>query len=588
MGKSKRTETSVTVTKKARALPPIHESQERLAKRALECDEDEAIIIVAPPGNGKTRAMGRYIKLRQEEGGLSLTFYVGATAYMCNKQSYEVGSTFDYCFQYAKQHRQITQMLMEGTSVVTTMTPAMFNKVCFGDHNAKVDKKDPDYEEKIGLVDVLQYFKSTILRMVQGTKCTTIRFVLDEMHIFFDHGYPDAIKALRKAADPIEIVVTGMTATLPDDMTPLAAMTGCDVPAIIEYTPEEMAAFDKDLRLQPNVGSFETIKMADASREDRFADSMANMAATIVGAMLEGEKTILTRTCLEHATSIVLAKQAHGGGGQTFAHLTEEPMKCVDKNGKLTGEFKPHHEALIIAHSTLCGASTAWTELATLQGQEDVRDFSVHDLRSSEVTSLDQAIKGYNDTFKAQEKPTLAIMNPTMRHSTNALGKNTSGARCYGHWTRKGLKQLAGRLSRPCTLVEGDIVPQAYTLIHYESDWQLDVLAIRATRVSPRDVKLSEEESKMLDQVLASEALDKKAKATIEQNVYKLAKADERRILGGTTMVTDYLEALTKQEKMEEMLAKREAAIKELLTYKGAENELKTELKLAEQTPNEE
>lgn len=72
MGKSKRTETSVTVTKKPRALPPIHESQERLAQRALECDEDEAIIIVARPGNGKTRAMGRYIKLGQEEGGLSL------------------------------------------------------------------------------------------------------------------------------------------------------------------------------------------------------------------------------------------------------------------------------------------------------------------------------------------------------------------------------------------------------------------------------------------------------------------------------------------------------------------------------------
>ena len=234
--------------------------------------------------------------------------------------------------------------------------------------------------------------------------------------------------------------------------------------------------------------------MADASREDRFADSMANMAAVIVGVMLEGEKTILTRTCLEHTTSIVIAKQAHGGGGESFAHLSQESMKCVDENGKLTGEFKPHNEALIIAHSTLCGASIAWTELATLQGQEDVRDFSVHDLRSSEITSLDQAIKGYNDTFKAQEKPALAIMNPTMRHSTNAVGKNTSGAMCYGHWIRNGLKQLGGRLSRPCILVEGDIVPKAFKLLHFESDWQLDVLGIRATRVSPCDVKLSEEE----------------------------------------------------------------------------------------------
>ena len=92
----------------------------------------------------------------------------------------------------------------------------------------------------------------------------------------------------------------------------------------------------------------------------------------------------------------------------------------------------------------------------------------------------------------------------------------------------------------------------------------------------------------MLDQVLASETLDKKAKAAIEQNVYKLAKADDRRILGNTTMASDYLEALTNKEKMAEMLLKRKAAIDELLTYKGAEDELKAELKMAEQTLDEE
>eukprot|EP00966_Prymnesium_polylepis_P118275 2734610-Prymnesium_polylepis.2 len=507
MGKSKRTETtSVTITKKARALPPIHESQERLAQRAAEYDEDEAIIIVAPPGFGKTRAVGRYLKLRQEES-LSLTFYVGATAYMCNKQSFEVGSNFDYCFQYAKQHRQITQMLLEGTSVVSTMTPAMFNKVCFGDAESKKNGWDP-----------LRYFKGNILQMVQGTMCTTIRFVLDEMHTFFDHGYPNAIRGLRGAARPTNVVVTGMTATLPDDMKPLAAMTGCDVPTIIEYTSEEMAAFNNDMRPQPAVRQFKTIKMVDASHDDRFANNMANMAALIVGAMLEGETTIKTRTCLEHATSIVLAKQAHEGGGQAFAHVKEEPMQCVDKNGKLNGEFKPRHEALVIAHSTLCGASTAWVELATLQGQEDVLDFGLNDLRSSEITSLDQAIKDFKDTFKNQEKRVLAIINPTMRHSSNAFGKNCSGIICVGNWTSKGLKQLAGRLSRPCILEPGDIVPKEFKLLHLESDWQHSVLGIRATRVSPREVKLADEESKMLDQVLASESLDKKARKAIEDN----------------------------------------------------------------------
>jgi hypothetical protein len=471
-------------------------------------------------------------------------------------------------------------MLLQGTSVVSTMTPAMFKKLCFGDKDAKVDKKDPNYEDKIKQVDVLQYFKTTILHMVQVTKCTTIRFVLDEMHTFFEHGFPNAIKALREVAMPTNIIVLGMTATLPDDMKPLSVMTGCDVPTIVEYTPQETQAFDDDMRPQPNVGEFQTIKIADASRDDRFADNMDNMATLVVGAMLEGETTIKTRTCLEHATSIVLAKQAHQCGGQAFTHVQEEPMRRADSNGALSGKFKPCHEALIIAHSTLCGASTGWVELATMQGQEDVRDFSVHDLRSAEITSLDKAIHGFKNTFKAQIKPALAIINPTMRHSSNAFDKNTSGIICVGNWTPKGLKQLAGRLSRPCVLEDGDIVPKQYKLVHLESDWQHDVLGIRSTRVSSRDVKLSEEESPLLDQVLSSGELDKKDKTTIEQNVYKLAKADDKRVLGNTTMASDYLEALTSSEKKNAMLAKRMAAIDSLLCYKGAEDELKAELEM--------
>ena len=141
MGKSKRSAKKPSLqAKKARTLPPIHNSQECLAQRAARFGEDEAIIIVAPPGYGKTRAIGRYIKLR-EEGQQSLTVYVGATAYMCHKQSFEVGSDFQYSFQYASQHRPIKAMLMDGRSVVTTMTPSMFNKLVFGDAESRVVHK---------------------------------------------------------------------------------------------------------------------------------------------------------------------------------------------------------------------------------------------------------------------------------------------------------------------------------------------------------------------------------------------------------------------------------------------------------------
>ena len=62
--------------------------------------------------------------------------------------------------------------------------------------------------------------------------------------------------------------------------------------------------------------------------------------------------------------------------------------------------------------------------------------------------------------------------------------------------------------------------------------------------------------------------------------MYKLAKADDKRVLGNTTMASDYLEALTSSEKKNAMLAKRMAAIDSLLCYKGAEDELKAELEM--------
>ena len=93
---------------------------------------------------------------------------------------------------------------------------------------------------------------------------------------------------------------------------------------------DEMAAFDTDLRPQPNVGNFETIKMPDASGDGRFSSSMQSMAPLIVGAMLAGENSIKTRQCLMHASSKVLAKQAHEGGGQVFQQVTQKPRQCND------------------------------------------------------------------------------------------------------------------------------------------------------------------------------------------------------------------------------------------------------------------
>ena len=547
-------------TKKVRVHLPIHDSQEALALRGMQVDEDLlSIVFLAPPGYGKTRAVARYISLRKEKD-ISLTFFVASTAYMAFKQSVEIGSNFSYCYQHAKQSTTISRMLMEG-SVLTTMTPAMFHKVVLGE-NRNQEQMDP-----------LLYFKTTILPMVSASKCTTIRFMLDEIHTYLSDGIPEAVDELRKAAAPIKVVVSGLTATLnADDAAKLAHLTGHDTPFFIEYTDKEMATFRSDLCCQPKVGSFTSVSLPDPSQMDKFAPEMEDMAMLIVGAMLIDETTIKTRTCLEHATSKIVAKLAHEGGGEIMRHAKPAPMQQIDKKGKLAGTTKDHQHALVVAHATLCGASTALVELDAAHGQEGVCDYSYHDLRSSNISTLDDQIDNFKASFLAQEKLALAIINPSMRHSTNAFDKNTSGAVAVGcKWNKKGLKQLAGRLGRPSKMKEGDIVPKEFLLLHLDSDWQKAVLSIRSVRVSMRSVVLSEDEASLLQQIMESDRPDKE-KYLIEANVCKLATADDKKTLGDSTMCMDYLEALTDETKFTDVNSLYEAKRAELLTYKDAED----------------
>lgn len=70
-----------------------------------------------------------------------------------------------------------------------------------------------------------------------------------------------------------------------------------------------------------------------------------------------------------------------------------------------------------------------------------------------------------------------------------------------GNWTPAELKQLGGRLGRPCELLKNDIIPMSHSLIHITSEWANSVADIGLKRHSPRTVVVPEEVKPLLEQM---------------------------------------------------------------------------------------
>jgi len=543
----------------ASTLPAIHASQDALGRRAFDLDESKtACILTTEPGGGKTRAMAQYLSLRNAVE-LAANFYVGSSAYMCHKQSYELGANFKYCYQVDKQGRESVDLLTSGRSVVTTMTPKMFRKMLFGDDESE---------------HPLAFFKRTLLASVLSVGCTKIRFVLDEIHSI---TLADEVAALRATAAEagVEVIVAGLTATPPhlddeEELRTYQKLTGREDVQLVTYSDAELSTYNASLRQQPTPGSFTKTLLADPTTDPRHAGHVADLKTLLLGGLLAEETTIKARACMEHVTSEVVADQAHACGGAVFKTIDKEQMRQADAHGQL-GEPMLCYESVIIAHGTLCGASKAYGHLEALVGTEGAPDYNCHDLRTSNICALDTAIDAFKSNFRAQARPQLAVINPSMVHSTNAFEKNVSGALAVGGtWDKRRLTQLAGRLGRPCQLQEGDIVTDSFKLVHIDSEWQRNVLGIRSARVSARAVKHTEQVSALLDELEAS-ALADHAKKAIEQACARLARADEKRLLGQTAMAQEYMEAVLDTDKKRTLLDEFEDACARLITYKEDE-----------------
>ena len=525
------------------------DSQGDLAKQAASVSEDTAIVFAAAKPYEHLPMISRYIKLRQQEE-TSLTFVVASTAYNCIHVASEVGATFPKCFQYDKQHKRITTMLLQGASVTTTCTTVMFEKMTLGVQREanKTHKREGSEAE---ILNPMLYFQSTILRMVDGTKCKTIRFVLDDLPNALCHGLPKGVAAMREAANPNKVIVTGL-ASAPVDDKALQVLTGCSRTSVFECGESEA-------RHQVSIGTLTTVPLRPP-RDDE-ADMKA-MQTLIVGAMLAKESTIHARASLEHATSKVVAGIAHSKLPAFLCGLESLLMYKFNQNGKLTGSLSMRHPALLIAHSTMSGANAALIEMEN----DTSKSYSHHDLRHSKTAPLNRAIASFAEAFRGQVHPSLAVINPTFKQESELLRKSVTGIVAVGcKWTTDGLKKLTDQFARPSKYEEGDIKPKEFTVVHLDSEWQRSVLSIRSADISSRhpDARLSDELAKKLDAVLAV-----RDDRSIEANTYRLAAADARKLLGESTMCSDYLDTLLDSDKQAALLDEFKDTHEKLITYK--------------------
>ena len=117
-----------------------------------------------------------------------------------------------------------------------------------------------------------------------------------------------------------------------------------------------------------------------------------------------------------------------------------------------------------MAHAAPAGTEKHKALLEELRGEEGVRDFVLHDLRASEMAAARVALETFLAGFKEQRSGAqIAFVKLSQTQGTNDFAKNITAIVAVGDYTPASLKQLGGRLSRPCELVAGDIVPKAFS-----------------------------------------------------------------------------------------------------------------------------
>ena len=547
-------------TKRPRA--DVHPIQEALAGRV----PDEPGIIVAPMGSGKPRMAGNFLDrivpehvaaLEEDVPGV-LTIVVVTDAKHGREQAAQYGT--DFLGPYHDSECGAVLRLLKGDGhAARIMIPfATFRKLCYKKKGGSCGMWD--LLEKLGQPDV-------VLLLDEVT----------EVYKAANGRLPKAVDALRAkyaACTEATITVFGMSGTPELDNALYAAraktLFGAE-PKVTSLTTEEGEELLGDINPQRKISTRDVKTVEELPTPTKPTEKLEDLATLVVGNALFND--IRGDAAVKKLVGEVLIQQVIGDdedGGELFQQLApggKAPMLKVNKGGAIGKKAGPAHEAVLIAVDSPNGAQALCDTLEELQkrsGTDDLRAFTVHDLRlqaqakatkeadkvphewlKRDVADQKAALKAFLAAAAKQTGTTIAIIDKRQALSgTNDFAKNVQRVVAIGEWEPFELGQFYERVGRACVLEEGDLVPKVFYGVHISSPFAANLVANAKGRVA--DKALLTEEAK---------AALAKLKTTAEKDEHRKAE-DVAEVLAATGLPGDpalkYLECLDGAEAFKE------------------------------------
>ena len=529
-------------TKKVKPIIQIHEAQNNLVNRLNGALYKKACL-QAPTGYGKTIMARGLMDLSEGDGLKTLTIFLGASATQADKHSEVINASLPSAFLFKRDADKVNIKLFD-ESVRIIMTESMFKQVAvaFPFRTDTIERVD------LFLDEVHNYCTPKLCSMVQ-----TLVYKLEQ--------------------DGIEVRVIGMTATLPDltkrgKEKQWKALVGDQPP--VAFTPREIVAFDRDMRVQPKLPAWDVVKLPAPTMTDC---EIKDLRSLLIGGMLPTTDTsndrdkadpVLAYMAKHNLMGKIVARQAHGDNGDhILAALSEDgvDMQEVGEDGSLPNFFELHFESCLVANASGAGAQEQLELLNELNerrraGEEDIRLFKLHDMRSTEKVASKKELEAFMKHVKANTRLTLGVIGKEKGESHDEYGKNVSVIIAIGVWKPEELIQLGGRLGRAFKgqLEHGDLVPKEFKLVHISSPYAETVVNLndvevpRCTRSSP--YAFPDDVNTELDK--AAEIFGDKEYLQVKENAKILVEAEKKLCL--TSLATKYIELVMDNAKLSTFL----------------------------------
>lgn len=381
----------------------IHASQTQLAGRAKAAiDEGGSVLITAPPGYGKTRAIRSLIDSMAEESQEKvLTIYVSKTPALARKQSPEIGSLYKTPFLFARLNG-VEEALKREIDVRLMMTQTMFKKLV--------------YDEDL--------FINSFAEPLGNPK---IHLVIDEVHCFYvpkSPRMPNAMKCLLTSYPSIR--VTGITATpqLEAHMETAVKVFGKE-PSVQVYTDDEEEQFKVGLLShQPPPSKWKVVPLPVPNKAD-FPIEFEALQTIIVGnSKLNPNVHIDGWIARDNILAKVISNQVHGtddSGGLIFKKVSVKgvQMKQVGEDSYSFIQIN-RPESVVIVHRHPTGNEVHHALLEGIIGTEGVRPCVVHDLRAGDIASAEDKLASFIEDVRAgTEHTVLGIIDKTHTEGSN-------------------------------------------------------------------------------------------------------------------------------------------------------------------------